>query len=276
MSTQREIVITPHKTLGESGRELWEYRDLFYFLAWRDFKVRYKQTAIGAAWAVIRPLLTMFVFTIVFGKLAKLPTEGEAPYSIMVFTAMLPWYFFANTLSESANAVVNNSAMISKVYFPRIIIPTAPVFVNLVDFLISFVILAGLMIYYRFMPSPYLLLMPLFLIQAGITALGLGYWIAALNVKYRDFRFVVPFIVQMGLYISPVGFSSQIIPEQWRLLYSLNPMVGVIDGFRWMMSGDLSALHWQGLYLSISVSFLLFLLGLNYYSKTEKQFADTI
>jgi len=276
MSTQREIVITPHKTLGESGRELWEYRDLFYFLAWRDFKVRYKQTAIGAAWAVIRPLLTMVVFTIVFGKLAKLPTEGEAPYSIMVLTAMLPWYFFANTLSESANAVVNNSAMISKVYFPRIIIPTAPVFVNLVDFLISFVILAGLMIYYRFMPSPYLLLMPLFLIQAGITALGLGYWIAALNVKYRDFRFVVPFIVQMGLYISPVGFSSQIIPEQWRLLYSLNPMVGVIDGFRWMMSGDLSALHWQGLYLSISVSFLLFLLGLNYYSKTEKQFADTI
>lgn len=276
MSTQREIIITPNKTLGDSGRELWEYRDLFYFLAWRDFKVRYKQTIIGAAWAVIRPLLTMVVFTIVFGNLAKLPSEGEAPYAIMVFTAMLPWYFFATTLSESANAVVNNSAMISKVYFPRIIVPTAPLFVNLIDFAISFVILLGLMIYYRFVPSPYLALMPLFLIQAGMAALGLGYLIAALNVKYRDFRYVVPFIVQMGLYISPVGFSSQIIPEQWRMIYSLNPMVGVIDGFRWMILADQSTLDLQRLYLSIGVSLLLFLLGLNYYSKTEKQFADTI
>lgn len=276
MSTQREIVITPQKTLGDSGRELWEYRDLFYFLAWRDFKVRYKQTVIGAAWAIIRPLLTMIIFTLVFGKLAKLPTEGQAPYAIMVFTAMLPWYFFATTLSESANAVVNNSAMISKVYFPRIIIPTAPVFVNLIDFVISFVILIGLMVYYRFVPSPYLTLMPLFLIQAGLTALGLGYLIAALNVKYRDFRYAVPFIVQMGLYISPVGFSSQIIPDEWRLIYSLNPMVGVIDGFRWMVLGEQATLYLQGLYLSIGVSFLLFLLGLNYYSKTEKQFADTI
>lgn len=262
--------------MGESGRELWEYRDLFYFLAWRDFKVRYKQTVIGAAWAVIRPLLTMVVFTLVFGKLAKLPTEGQVPYAILVFTAMLPWYFFANTLSESANAVVNNSAMISKVYFPRIIVPTAPVFVNFIDFAISFAILIGLMIYYRFMPSPYLMLMPLFLIQAGLTALGLGYLIAALNVKYRDFRYVVPFIVQMGLYISPVGFSSQIIPEEWRLIYSLNPMVGVIDGFRWMMSGEQATLNLYGFYLSIGVSLLLFLVGLNYYSKTEKQFADTI
>lgn len=276
MNNQREIIITPNKTLGDSRRELWEYRDLFYFLAWRDFKVRYKQTVIGAAWAVIRPLLTMIVFTVVFGQLAKLPTEGEAPYAIMVFTAMLPWYFFATTLSESANAVVNNSAMISKVYFPRIIVPTAPVFVNLVDFVISFVILVGLMVYYRFMPSIHILLLPLFLLQAGLTALGLGYWIAALNVKYRDFRYVVPFIVQMGLYISPVGFSSQIIPESWRLIYSLNPMVGVIDGFRWMILGDQSALYAQGLYLSIAVSLLLFLVGLNYYSKTEKQFADTI
>lgn len=276
MNQQREIIITPHKTLGDSSRELWEYRDLLYFLAWRDFKVRYKQTVIGAAWAVIRPLLTMVVFTLVFGKLAKLPSEGHAPYAIMVFTAMLPWYFFATTLSESANAVVNNSAMISKVYFPRIIIPTAPVFVNLIDFVISFVILIGMMIYYRFIPNLHIGLMPLFLIQAGITALGLGYLIAALNVKYRDFRFVVPFIVQMGLYISPVGFSSQIIPEEWRLIYSLNPMVGVIDGFRWMILGEQSSLNFQGLYLSIAVSLLLFLVGLNYYSKTEKQFADTI
>lgn len=276
MSHQQEIIITPTKTLGDSGRELWEYRDLFYFLAWRDFKVRYKQTAIGAAWAVIRPFLTMVVFTLVFGNLAKLPTEGDAPYAIMVFTAMLPWYFFATTLSESANAVINNAAMISKVYFPRIIIPTAPVFVNLIDFAISFVILLGLMLYYRFIPSINILFMPFFLIQAGITALGLGYLIAALNVKYRDFRFVVPFIVQIGLYISPVGFSSHIIPEQWRLLYAANPMVGVIDGFRWMVLGDQSTLYLQGLYLSLGVSVLLFLVGLNYYAKTEKQFADTI
>lgn len=276
MHTQKEIIITPNKTLGDSGREIWEYRDLFYFLAWRDFKVRYKQTVIGAVWAVIRPLLTMVVFTIVFGKIAKLPTEGDVPYSIMVFTAMLPWYFFASTLSESANAVVNNSAMISKVYFPRIIIPTAPIFVNLIDFIISFVILLGLMLYYRFVPSIYIVFLPLFLIQAGISALGLGYLIAALNVKYRDFRYVIPFIVQMGLYISPVGFSSHIIPEQWRLIYSINPMVGVIDGFRWMILGDQSALFIQGLYLSIGLSLLLFMIGLSYYLRTERQFADTI
>ncbi|QPK63433.1 ABC transporter permease [Methylomonas sp. LL1] len=276
MNTQGEIIITPDKTLGDSGRELWEYRDLLYFLAWRDFKVRYKQTAIGAAWVIIRPLLTMVVFTLVFGKLAKLPTEGEAPYAIMVFTAMLPWYFFATTLSESANAVIDNSAMISKIYFPRIVVPTTPIFVNLIDFLISFVILIGLMIYYSFVPSIYILIMPLFLIQAGITSLGLGYLIAALNVKYRDFRYLIPFLMQMGLYISPVGYSSHIIPEQWRLIYSINPMVGVIDGFRWMILGDLSTLYLQGFHLSIGVSFLLFFVGLNYYLKTEKQFADTI
>lgn len=276
MNNQREIIITPNKALGDSGRELWEYRDLFYFLAWRDFKVRYKQTVIGATWAVIRPLLTMLVFTLVFGNLAKLPTEGEAPYAIMVFTAMLPWYFFANTLSESANAVVNDSAMISKVYFPRIIIPTAPIFVNLIDFAISFSLLICMMVYYQFVPSINVFLIPLVLIQAGVTALGLGYLIAALNVKYRDFRYIIPFIVQMGLYISPVGFSSQIVPEQWRLLYSINPMVGVIDGFRWMILGDHTTLNMQGFYLSIGVSMLLFFVGLNYYSKTEKQFADTI
>ncbi len=272
----REIIITPTKTLGDSGRELWEYRDLFYFLAWRDFKVRYKQTLIGAAWAVIRPLLTMLVFTIVFGKMAKLPSEGNAPYAIMVFTAMLPWYFFANTLSESANAVINDSAMISKVYFPRIIIPTAPVFVNLIDFVISFTILVGLMIYYKFLPSINILFIPLFLIQAGMTALGLGYLIAALNVKYRDFRYIIPFIVQMGLYISPVGFSSQIVPEQWRLLYSINPMAGVIDGFRSMITGSDSFIYIPGIYLSIAVSLVVFAIGLTYFNKTENQFADTI
>ncbi|AMK78702.1 MULTISPECIES: ABC transporter permease [Methylomonas] len=276
MSTRQQIVITPNKTLGDSGRELWEYRDLFYFLAWRDFKVRYKQTAIGAAWAVIRPLLTMLVFTVIFGRIAKLPTEGEAPYAIMVFTAMLPWNFFSNTLSESANAVVNNSAMISKVYFPRIIVPTAPLLVNIVDFLISFVLLLALMAWYRFQPSIYILLMPLFLLLAAITALGLGYLISALNVKYRDFRYVIPFIVQIGLYISPVGFSSQVVPEQWRLWYSLNPMVGVIDGFRWIVIGDNSNIYWDGFLLSNAISLTLFLIGYRYFMHTERQFADSL
>jgi lipopolysaccharide transport system permease protein len=273
---QRQIIITPEKSIQHLYRELWEYRDLFYFLAWRDFKVRYKQTAIGAAWAFVRPLLTMIIFTVVFSKIAKLPSEGEAPYAVMVFTAMLPWYFFATTLSESSNSVVSNSAMISKVYFPRIIVPTASLFVNLIDFCISFVILMGLMIWYRFLPTLNILLLPLFLLQAGIAALGLGYLIAALNVKYRDFRYVVPFIVQMGLYISPVGFSSKIIPDEWRLFYSFNPMVGVIDGFRWMTLGNKTALYLPGFYLSIGISVLLLIVGFSYFTKTERQFADTI
>ncbi|MGZ8144993.1 MAG: ABC transporter permease [Methylosarcina sp.] len=273
---QNPIIITPGKSIRFLSKELWEYRDLLYFLAWRDFKVRYKQTVFGALWAVLRPLLTMIIFTVVFGKIAKLPSEGTTPYPIMVFAAMLPWYFFANTLSESANAVVGNAAMISKVYFPRIIVPTAPLFVNLIDFLISFVFLIGLMIWYRFLPSPHILLLPLFLFQAGITALGLGYLIAALNVKYRDFRVVIPFLVQMGLYISPIGYSSRIIPEQWRLAYSANPMVGVIDGFRWMINSGETTLYLPGLCLSVGISLLFFLTGFGYFMKTERQFADTI
>jgi len=273
---QQPLIITPDKSIRFLFRELWEYRDLLFFLAWRDFKVRYKQTVFGMLWAVLRPLLTMIVFTVVFGHLAKLPSEGITPYPILVFAAMLPWYFFAGTLGESANAVVGNAAMISKVYFPRIIVPTAPVFVNLIDFLISFVLLIGLMVWYRFLPSPYLVLMPLFLFQAGITALGLGYLIAALNVKYRDFRIVVPFLVQMGLYISPIGYSSRLIPDSWRLIYAANPMVGVIDGFRWMINGSETPLYLPGLYLSASVSALLFMTGFGYFLKSERQFADTI
>ncbi|WP_150051639.1 MULTISPECIES: ABC transporter permease [Methylomonas] len=276
MHQYQQTVITPQKTISDAGRELWEYRDLFYFLAWRDLKVRYKQTAIGATWAILRPLLTMLVFTVVFGRLAKMPSEGEAPYAIMVFTAMLPWYFFANTLSEAANAVVNNSAMISKVYFPRIIAPTAPLLVNTVDFFISFALLIVMMAWYRFVPSLAIVLLPGFLLLAAITALGLGYLISALNVKYRDFRYVVPFLVQIGLYISPVGFSSRVIPEQWRSLYSLNPMVGVIDGFRWMVIGDSVQLDWQRFGLSTGVSILLFLIGYRYFMRTERQFADSL
>ena len=271
-----QIVITPKKPLGNVGKELWRYRDLFYFLAWRDFKVRYKQTIIGAVWAILRPLLTMIIFTVVFGKIASLPSEGDAPYAIMVFTAMLPWYFFSTTLSESANSVVNDSAMISKVYFPRIIVPTAPLFVNLIDFFISFAILASMMVWYRYIPTLNILLMPLFIFQAAITAMGLGYLISALNVKYRDFRYIIPFIIQMGLYISPVGFSSQIVPEQWRMIYSINPMVGVIDGFRWMIIGSEPIINTPGFWLSTAVSVLLFIIGFSYFMKTERQFADTI
>lgn len=276
MNNQNQIIITPNKSLGDSWHELWGYRDLFYFLAWRDFKVRYKQTAIGAMWAIIRPLLTMVVFSIIFGNIGKFPTEGSAPYPIMVFSAMLPWYFFASTLSESANAVINNSAMISKVYFPRIIAPTAPLLVNLVDFVISFLILLGMMVWYQFTPSMNILLLPIFLLLAAITALGLGYLISALNVKYRDFRYVIPFLVQIGLYISPVGFSSQVIPEQWRLLYSINPMVGVIDGFRWMIIGNQTGISWHQFWLSTAVSLVLLLIGYRYFMHTERQFADSL
>ena len=271
-----------HKTVIEAGkvhktyfRDLWTYRELFLFLAWRDILIRYKQTIIGIAWSVIRPLLTMIVFTIIFGKLAKLPSDG-APYAVMVYAAMLPWQFFSNTLNEGGNSLISNSSMISKVYFPRIIIPTSAMIVSLVDFLISFVILVGVMGVYTFMPNWRIVFIPIFLILAIITSLGITYLISALNVKYRDFRYVLPFIIQFGLYISPVGFSSSIVPEKWRLLYSLNPMVGVIDGFRWCIIGTEGIIYWPGFILSICVALAMFFIGFTVFRKTERQFADVI
>jgi len=270
-----ELVIEAGRAERQYWKDLWRYRELFYFLAWRDILVRYKQTAIGIAWALIRPFLTMIVFTVVFGTLAKLPDEG-VPYPILVFAAMLPWQFFANSLSECSNSLITNSNLISKVYFPRLIVPTSAVVVSFVDFMISGMILLGLMAWYDFVPSWRILTLPLFILIAVAAALGAGLWLASLNVQYRDFRFIVPFIVQFGLYISPVGFSSSVVPEKWRLLYSVNPMVGVIDGFRWAILGGEAQLYWPGFVLSVGLVALVFVSGVWYFRKMERTFADVI
>lgn len=270
-----ELVIEAGRAEQRYWQDLWRYRELFYFLAWRDILVRYKQTAVGIIWALIRPLLTMLVFTVVFGKLAKLPSEG-APYPILVFAAMLPWQFFANSLSESSNSLIANANLISKVYFPRLIVPTSAVIVSFVDFLVSGMILLALMAWYNFVPDWRILTLPLFILIAFAAAIGAGLWLAALNVEYRDFRYIVPFIVQFGLYISPVGFTSKIVPEQWRLLYSLNPMVGVIDGFRWAILGGESNIYLPGFVLSVGIVALLLISGIWYFRRMERTFADTI
>ena len=270
-----DLIIEPNRTTGAFFRELLRYRELFYFLAWRDILVRYKQTVIGIAWSVIRPLLTMLVFTIVFGRLAKLPSEG-VPYPILVFSAMLPWQYFANAMQESSNSLIAESRLISKVYFPRLIVPASSVIVSAVDFLISLALLGLLMLGYGFVPSWTLLFMPFFFLLATLAALGAGFWLSALNVKYRDFRYIVPFLVQFGLYVSPVGFSSSVVPERWRLLYSLNPMVGVIDGFRWCVQGTASSLYLPGFLISAAISVLAFSSGVWFFRRTERFFADFI
>lgn len=270
------IIITPGKFDRQYWRDLWNYRELFYFLAWRDIKVRYKQTVIGFAWAIIRPLLTMAVFTIVFGKLAKLPSEPGVPYPVMVYAALLPWQFFAQSLTDASNSLVTNVNLISKVYMPRLIIPASNVAVNFADFVISFFILVILMFFYRFTPSIRIVTLPLFILIAFITAYGSSLLLGALNVKYRDFRYVVPFIVQFGLYISPVGFTSNIVPDKWRLLYSLNPMVGVIDGFRWAILGGNVSIYAPGFALSLFLIAVIFIGGIIYFRQTEKTFADFI
>jgi lipopolysaccharide transport system permease protein len=270
-----ELIIEAGRTERQYWQDLWCYRELFYFLAWRDILVRYKQTVIGIVWALIRPLLTMIVFTIVFGNLAKLPANG-VPYPILVFAAMLPWQFFANALSECSNSLIGNANLISKVYFPRLIVPASAVIVSFVDFLISGIILLALMAWYNFVPDWRILTLPLFITIAFAAAMGAGLWLAALNVKYRDFRYIVPFVVQIGLYISPVGFSSSIVPEKWRLLYSLNPMVGVIDGFRWAILGGKAQMYWPGFILSVALVVLVLLSGIKYFRQTERTFADVI
>ena len=275
MRNGNKLIIEAGKTEGRYWKDIWQYRELFYFLSWRDILVRYKQTVIGIAWAVIRPLLTMIILTIIFGKIAKLPSEG-VPYPILVFAAMLPWQFFSNALSEAGNSLIGNANLISKIYFPRLIIPTSAVVTSFIDFLISGIILAGLMVWYQFVPGWRILSLPIFIIIAVAAAMGAGLWLTALNVKYRDFRYVIPFIVQVGLYISPVGFSSNIVPDKWRLLYSINPMVGVIDGFRWALLGGKSAIYWPGFLLSIAVVGIVLVTGIIYFRKTEKTFADII
>jgi lipopolysaccharide transport system permease protein len=270
-----ELIIESGRSEKNYWRDLWLYRELFYILSWRDIKVRYKQTTIGAAWSIIRPLLTMIIFTIIFGRVAKLPTEGKAPYAILVYAAMLPWQFFANALGEASNSLVGNANLITKIYFPRMIIPASSVIVSLVDFAISFVLMLGLFAWYNYLPSWQILLLPLFTLLAFLASFGVSLYITALNVKYRDFRYIIPFIVQFGLYVSPVGFSSTIIPNKWRLLYSFNPMVGIIDGFRWCIIGE-EKMYWPGFLVSCGVIAFFCIIGIRYFRKTEKTFADNI
>lgn len=276
------VIIEPGRRKSFYWRDIWRFKGLFYYLAWRDILVRYKQTAIGILWSVLRPLLTIIVFTLVFNKLGNFPSEGAVPYAIMVCAAMLPWQYFSSAFSESANSLVANSNLLTKVYFPRIIVPASNVIVCLIDFLISFVILIGLYVYYQYVPDWRIVFVPVFLLLATITAMGFGLFIAALNVKYRDFRYIIPFIVQFGLYISPVGFSSSVVyanpsvPTFVKYLYSLNPMVGVIDGFRWSMLGGNVELNLPVFFSSIAVSILFLFIGIWYFRKMEKSFADVI
>jgi lipopolysaccharide transport system permease protein len=271
----KELVIEPGRSEKNYWIDLWRYRELFYILAWRDISVRYKQTAIGVIWAVLRPLLAMVIFTVIFGRIAKMPSNG-IPYPILVFAAMLPWQFFANSLQEASASLVTNTNLISKVYFPRLIIPAGAVITSLVDLLISALLLGLLMICFRFMPDWRLLTLPFFTMMAFLAALGPGLLLTALNVKYRDFRYVIPFIVQFGLFVSPVGFSSDVIPANWRLLYSLNPIVGVIDGFRWAICRGSAQIYVPGFMLSLMVTAFFLWIGVWYFRKTEKTFADVI
>ena len=256
--------------------DLWHYRELFAILAWRDIAVRYKQTVIGVAWAIIRPLLTMVVFTVIFGKLAKLPSDGDVPYPILVFAGMLPWFLFSSILSEASNSLITSAHVISKVYFPRMIVPASAGVVALVDFCANLTILFGLMAWYWYLPNWHVLFLPVFVLFAVAASLGPALLITALNLKYRDMRYIIPFVIQFGLYVSPVGFSSEVIPENLRVWYSLNPVVGVIDGFRWCLLGDASRLYLPGLTASLAVTAIMLWIGVRYFRGTERSFADLV
>jgi lipopolysaccharide transport system permease protein len=269
-----ELVIEAGRTERQYWRDLWRYRELFFFFSWRDLLVRYRQTVVGVSWSLIRPLLTMVILTIVFGRLGKMPAGG-VPYPLLVFCGMLPWQFFSSSLTESGNSLVMNSSMISKVYFPRLVITASSVMTNIVDFLISGVFLGVLLIWYHFVPPIQVICLPFFILLAIGASLGAGIWVAALMVEYRDFRFIVPFIVQFGLYLSPIGFQSSLVPNKFRLLYALNPMVGIVDGFRWCILGT-SAIYLPGVVIAILGIVGLIASGIYYFRKTERTFADVI
>jgi lipopolysaccharide transport system permease protein len=272
---EREIVIVPEDGSDRFWGDLWQYRELFAFLTWRDILARYKQTALGIAWSLARPLVTMIAFTLVFGKLAGL-SPGDSPYPLVVYAALLPWQFFAVSLADSGNSLVNNAQLVTKVYFPRLIVPLSSVAVGLIDFLVSLGVYAVLLLFYRTVPDWRVATVPLFLLLAVGASLGAGFWLSALMVKYRDFRQVLPFLVQIGLYVSPVGFRSEVVPEKWRLLYSLNPMAGVIDGFRWALLGGQTPLYLPGIGLSVVLTLLVLWGGFCYFRRTERTFADVI
>lgn len=271
-----ELVIQPGIAEQYYWQDLWRYRELFFVLAWRDVAVRYKQTVIGLVWALIQPLATVLIFTTIFGEVAKLPTEGTAPYALMVYAGLLPWQLFSMSFTGAAGSLIGNANLISKVYFPRLIVPTASVVVACIDFLVGFAILLVLMLGYQFMPSWQILTLPLFILMAFFASLGPGLWIAALNVKYRDFRYIIPFLVQFGLFVSPVGFSSTVIPDTWKTLYYLNPMVGVIDGFRWAILGGESEFNLMGFASSCGIICFFLWLGIRQFRNMERGFADLI
>jgi lipopolysaccharide transport system permease protein len=280
-----KLILEPGRAEKNYWRDLWRYRELFLILAWRDIAVRYKQTVIGVAWAVIRPLLTTIVFTVVFSKIAKLPAPGAVPYALLVMAAMLPWQFFSTAMGEASNSLISNSNLISKIYFPRLIIPAGSVITSFVDFLITLGLMALMMVWYQFLPDWRLLLLPAFMLLAFGASFGIGLWLCALNVEYRDFRYIVPFIVQFGFFLSPVGYSTTRVPEIWhwhgldlpaRLLYSLNPMVGVIEGFRWSLLRGASPFPLSAFCISVFVSVALCASGIWYFRKMERTFADVI
>jgi lipopolysaccharide transport system permease protein len=272
---ESHIVIEPSRSwLRLDLGDLWRYRELLFFLAWRDIKVRYKQTLLGTAWAVIQPLLTMVIFSVIFGQLAGLPSEG-IPYPVFTYTALLPWQLFAFALTQSSNSLVGSQNLVSKVYFPKLVIPIASVVPGLVDFLISFLVLMGLMAFYGIPLTARLLALPVLLLLALMTAMAVGFWLSALNVEYRDVRIVVPFLTQFWMYATPIAYSGTIIPEKWRLLYALNPLTGVVEGFRWALLGKsegIGAMIW----ISTAMVVLLLVSGLIYFKHMEDTFADVI
>jgi lipopolysaccharide transport system permease protein len=272
----RRIVLKAGSANSHYWTDVWHYRELFAVLAWRDVAVRYKQTVIGIAWAVVRPFLTMVIFTVVFSRLAKLPSDGDTPYPILVFAGMLPWFLFASILGDASTSLVSNAQLVGKVYFPRVIIPSSAAVVALVDFGVNLVLLFALMLWFGFWPDWRVIFLPGFVVLAVLASLGPALFITALNVKYRDFRYIIPFIMQFGLYLSPVGFSSAVVPERWRLVYSLNPVVGIIDGFRWCLLGGESALYVPGFLISLGIVAVLLWFGIDFFRRTERTFADLI
>lgn len=274
--TTSTLVLEAGRADRHYWRDLWQYRELFLVLAWRDVAVRYKQTVIGVAWVMLQPLASVAVFTVIFGKVAKLPSLENVPYAVMVFAGLLPWQLISGAVNNAANSLVGNSGLISKVYFPRLIVPSSAVVVCLVDFAVAMVVMAGLMAWYQFMPDARILLLPLFVVLAALAAIGPGLWIASLNVRYRDFRQVLPFMVQFGMYLSPVAYASAVVPEQWKLLYHLNPAVAVIDGFRWCLLRGAAPLYWPGIALACGVTLLLLYVGVRQFRKTERTFADMV
>jgi len=273
--SETSIIIEAGRAEAQYWRDVWNYRGLFYFLAWRDILVRYKQTVAGVLWAFIRPFLTMVVFTVVFGRFAKLPADG-VPYPILVFAALLPWQFFSTSITDSGNSLITNASMISKVYFPRIVVPTATMITALADLLISYALLAVLFVVYSFAPRWQLIFLPFLTVLTCVTTLACGIGLSGLTVRYRDFRFVVPFLVQFGLYLSPIGYSVSVVPEQWRLLYALNPLVGIIEGFRWAIVGNPAVFPLTSVAMSVVVSALLLWASIAYFRRTEQTIADII